>query len=90
MGDGFAGCCGFGGFGAYGWIGMILYFVITLAVIIGIIILAIWLVRRFSNRSHSVNQYSNQGQPPREILQARYARGEIDRDEYKQMLGDLN
>jgi len=72
---------GFGGMGLFGgWIGLIL----NLAVLVGIVLLVVWTVRRFtSNDSHS-------GQTPREILQARYARGEVTRDQYQQMLSDLS
>lgn len=84
---------GFGWMGTYGWVGMILNLVITFSVIVGIVLLVIWLVRRFSKSS----QASMPGYPhpsgqitPREILQARYARGEIDREQYQQILGDLS
>jgi len=83
---------GFGGFGAFGWIGMILNLVITIGVIVGIIWLVTWLVRRFSaGDQSSTTRYGGSGaQPtPREILQTRYARGEISRDEYQQLLADL-
>jgi putative membrane protein len=73
---------GFGGMGLFGgWIGLVL----NLAIIIGIVILVIWAVQRFTS-----GNISPSGQTPREILQARYARGEITRDQYQQMLQDLN
>lgn len=92
-GFGFGGCCGLGGFGAFGslgWIGWILNLVITLGVIIGIIVLVIWAVRRLtSGNSGSFTSVSSRGQTAREVLQTRYAHGEITRDEYHQMLTDL-
>ncbi len=76
--------------GPYGWIGLILNFVITIALIVGLVLLIVWLVRRTGTTSML---YQNPGQAPaspKDILQARYARGEITRDQYMQMLADLN
>lgn len=94
-GFGFGNCCGLGGFGAFGslgWIGWIINLVITLGVIVGIVILVIWAVRRLTSGQGQVwSSGTVQGQSTaREILQTRYARGEITRDEYQQMLADLN
>lgn len=91
-GFGFGGCCGLGGFGAFGSIGWILNLVITLGVIIGIIVLVIWAVRRLtSTQGSTLNSFNPQGQSTaREILQTRYARGEISREEYQQMLTDVS
>jgi len=72
------------GFGFGGLIGLIF----NLVIIIGIVILVVWAVKRFTGSSVSGNQTSG-SQSPREILQARYARGEINRDQYQQMLQDL-
>ena len=82
MGGGMMHGFGFGGMGLFGgWIGLIL----NLAIIIGIVILVVWAVKRFTSSS-----VSSGGQTPREIVQARYARGEITRDQYQQMLSDLS
>jgi putative membrane protein len=92
-GFGFGGCCGLGASGALGslgWIGWILNLVITLGVIIGIIVLVIWAVRRItSGNAGSITNFSSQAQTAREIVQNRYARGELTREEYQQMLTDL-
>jgi len=80
------------GFGGFGWIGLILNLVITIGLIVGIVVLVVWLVRRFaaSQQENAIFPYQGDTQPtPREILQTRYARGEISRDEYQQMLSDL-
>lgn len=74
-----------GGFGGGGLIGLIL----NLAIIIGIVILVVWAVKRFTSGTANGNQTSG-NQSPREILQARYARGEITRDQYQQILQDLS
>ena len=75
---------GFGMMGGFGLLGLIL----NLVIIIGIVILIVWAVKRFTSGTANWNQLSG-NQSPREILQARYARGEITRDQYQQMLQDL-
>ena len=93
MGPGMMNGYGFGGLGTFGWIGMILNLVITIGLIVGAVLLVVWLVRRFSVNGGRTS--SNFGQlasqlTPREILQSRYARGEISRDEYQKMLVDIS
>ena len=81
------------GFGSFGLIGMVLNLVITVGVIIGIVLLVNWLVRRFSANGQNAIGLSGQAQPQlsaREILQTRYARGEITREQFQQMLADLD
>ena len=88
----FSGCCGFGGLGgvgSFGWIGLIL----NLVIIVGVIALIVWFVRRITaGGSNFAGSRVSSGAhlSPREILDLRYARGEIDRDLYQQMLSDLN
>jgi len=56
------------------------------------VLLIAWLWRRVnpSGQSWSVPQNPRGiGTSPKEILQARYAQGEITRDQYQQMLADL-
>jgi putative membrane protein len=76
---------GFGVMGGFGLIGLI----INIAIIVGVVVLAVWAVKRFTGGASNLNQPLG-GQSPHEILQARYARGEITREQYQQMLGDLN
>jgi putative membrane protein len=84
MGGGWLHGFGFGGMGLFGgWIGLIL----NIAFMIGIVILIVWAVKRFTSGNVSSGSAA---QTPREIVQARYARGEITRDQYQQMLSDLN
>jgi putative membrane protein len=72
---------GFGGGGmGFGWIGMILFWVL---IIVGIVALAKW----FATGSPRIDQ-------PREktaldVLKERYARGEINREEFEQKKHDL-
>jgi len=70
-----------GGWGwgmGFGWIFMVLFWAL---IILGIVALARWLfVAGGSGRS---------GQRPLDILKERYARGEINREQYEQMRRDL-
>jgi len=84
---------GLGGFGAFGLLGLILNLVITVGLIVGVVLLIVWLWR-WVNSGGQV--WSARQQPPttgdssKEILQVRYARGEITREQYQQMLVDLS
>lgn len=74
---------GFGmGFSGLGWIGMILFWV---AVIAGIV----WLVRSFGAQNNQGMMQMQGGTNAREILDQRYARGELDREQYEAMKKDL-
>lgn len=82
----------YGGFGTFGWIGMILNLAITIGVIVGIIWLVIWLVRQFAQGDFNLTTSQKKTdtiETPREVIQLRYARGEITRDQYVEMLEDL-
>ena len=73
------------GFGGMGLFGGLIGLIFNLAILIGIVLLIFWAVKRFTSGNVSFG-----GQTPREVLQARYARGEITRDQYQQMLSDLS
>jgi putative membrane protein len=92
-GFGWNGCCGFGSFGSMGWIGWIINIVLMGAVLIGVVMLVIWAVRRITNNQPGSNLSSSQPgsglATARNIVQTRYARGEISREEYQQMLEDI-
>ena len=60
----------------FGWLFMILFWAL---VIIGIIVLIRWLADQSGSRAKT----------PIEILKERYARGEIQREEYEQKKRDL-
>ena len=86
-----------GGFGGgFSLIGMLLNLVITIAVIGGLVWLVIWAVRQFSANDHSSSLFGQQNilpparETPREIVEKRYARGEITREQYQEMLVDLS
>ncbi len=72
---------GFGMMGAFGLFGLLF----NLLIIVGVVVLIVWAVQRFSVPGGGPSN----PQSPREILQARYARGEITREQYLQMLDDL-
>jgi putative membrane protein len=76
------------GYGGLGWIGMIINLIITVGVIVGLVLLAVWAVRKLSGNT----QASTQGgyhSTAKDIAQMRYAKGEISREEYQQILSDL-
>lgn len=91
MMGGFGGCCGgswFGGMWGLGWIGIL----VNVLVLLGIVALVVWLARRLVGngaRTEHSQISGSEGRSPREILSVRYARGEIDRDQYMSMLSDL-
>jgi putative membrane protein len=89
MGGG--GMMGGWGFGGLGLIGGILNLVITLGVIVGIVLLVIWLIRRVGGEGGALTA-GRRASPSsaREILQTRYVRGELTREQYQQMLSDLS
>jgi putative membrane protein len=86
---------GFGGFGGpmmsgLGWIGMVIGLVIMLAIIVGVVLLVVWLVRRTGKNAMVSSVPMGSNQPAKDIASARYARGEITRDEYQQIMTDLS
>ena len=82
-----------GGMLGLGLIGSLVGLVFIIAVIGGIVLLALWLVRQSGSgigQSFIPSQVNPAGQStPRELLQARYARGEINREQYQQILSDI-
>lgn len=85
---------GFGsGFGGLGLIGLILNLAITVGLIVGLVLLIAWLWRRVNQDGQGLTTLRQSGRietSPREILQVRYAQGEITREQYQQMLADLS
>jgi len=73
------------GYMGFGLIGLLF----NLVIIIGIVVLVVWAVKRFTNGTSNGNQHPG-SQSPAEILKLRYARGEITREQYQQMLKDLS
>ena len=73
-----------GGWGGYGPLNMIIWLLILGLVIAGIV----WFVRAMTQRADSP-PLAARGSPGLEILEERYARGEINRDEYLQNRRDI-
>ena len=92
FGYGLDSCWGLAGFSSLGWIGWIINIVLTIGLLIALVWLVIWAVRRITNNQGGlmVSPVQSSGLTNSlEILQARYARGEINREEYQQMLEDI-
>jgi putative membrane protein len=75
---------GYGGYGGLGGAGMILGLVFWVAAIAAVVALVIWLVRRTGQ-----SPAPHHGTDAMAILKARYARGEINREQFEQMKRDL-
>ena len=76
--------------GGVSWIGMIFGALFSLALLVGLILLIVWGIRRLAGGNHQHAAPPAQVQSPaKEILQARYARGEITREQYQEILADL-
>ena len=72
---------GFGLFNSFGWIFMILWWVLIIA---GIVALIRWLIRQ-SRSSHN-----NHAKSALEVLKERYAKGEINKQEFEEKKKDLS
>ncbi|MHB0912099.1 MAG: SHOCT domain-containing protein [Armatimonadota bacterium] len=74
--------CGPYGWGAgpLGWIGMLIGLIVWLLILGGLVYLVVWLIRRFAAPHESAL----------DVLSKRYARGEIDREEYERMKRELS
>jgi putative membrane protein len=74
-----------GGWGM-GWFGMIFMIIFWGLIIVGLISLIRWLIQNTGSKGHS-----GVGTGPKaiDILKERYARGEINRDEFESMKKDL-
>ncbi len=81
---------GFGRWGSLGWIGPVLNLVLTVAVIVGVVLLVVWLARQAALGRQTAGLQTSATLEPKEALKLRYARGEITREQYLQMLEDLS
>ena len=71
-----------GNFGVWGWIGLILNLVFWVALIAGLVLLVVWAIRRARIPAGTGPQATGQ-LTAKEILQAKYARGDISREQYE-------
>lgn len=88
MGGGMLG----GGFGSVGLMGGLIGLLFNIAIIVGIVLLIVWAVKQFNRSPGSGSQATSSNQPlsAHEILDVRYARGELSREEYQTRLGDIS
>ena len=75
-------------YGGLGWIGMLINLVISVVLIIGVIFLVIWIVKRLSN-NNSEREFNNTTLSAVDIANERYAKGWITREEFQKLLVDL-
>jgi putative membrane protein len=78
------------GYGGFGWIGMLLGLVISIAMLVGLVLLVVWAVRRIGSTSTNHSTPASGSLSAKDIAQARYAKGEINREEYQQIISDLS
>ena len=71
-----------------GWIGIIINLIISVVLIIGVVFLIIWIVKRLSY-NNSDRDLNNTTPSAIEIVKKRYAKGEITREEFQKLLVDL-
>lgn len=72
-------------FGGMGWIGMLLGLVFFIALIVGIILLIVWIVKRTTHSSAEPKSANK----ALEVLKERYAKGEINKEQYEAIKSDL-
>ena len=74
------------GWGNMGWFGPIFMIIFWVLLIVLIVLLIRWLL----SSGHGDNQDRGRGESALEILKKRYARGEIDKEEFEAKKRDLN
>jgi len=74
-----------GFFGGMGWIGMIVGFIFLIAIIIGIILFIIWIVKRTTHNPVDLKTESKS----LEVLKERYSKGEITKEQYEEIKKDI-
>ena len=81
-----------GGFGSFGLMGGLIGLLFNLAVLVGIVLLVVWAVQKVSRSTNSGASTTSPSQllTAREILDIRYARGELTREEYQTRLSDIS
>ena len=86
MGGGMMG----GSIGGFGLAGGLIGLLFNIIIIVGIVVLIVWAMQKFSS-SNASSKTASSGQPAsaREILDIRYASGELTRAEHQTKLGDI-
>ena len=82
---------GNGHWGSGDWATLALIVIVVIAAIVAIVFLVRYLSRTGVTSSTATVPPTSASRPesPEDVLKRRYAAGEIDRDEYRQRLGDL-
>ena len=88
MGGGMLG----GSIGGFGLAGGLIGLLLNIAIIVGIVLLIVWAVKQFNRSTGTSSPAASSNQPvsAREILDVRYARGELTRKEYQTRLSDVS
>ena len=77
-------------FGTFGLVGLIVKGVISLLFLVGLVWFIVWAIKQGRKTASLYAAAAGPVEPSaKEIAQARYAKGEINRDEYQQILNDL-
>jgi len=74
-------------YGNNGWIGLIINLVLSIGLITGIVFFVIWIVKETNNNNRGFQKTETSSAI--EIAKERYAKGEISRNEYFNLLTDL-
>jgi putative membrane protein len=81
---------GFYGIGGFEWIWVIVNLAIIVAVIVAIVLFVVWLVRRLTASNHATGPANIRAvEDAKSIAKRRYAQGEISREEYQQIIADI-
>jgi len=72
-----------------GWGGILIGGIISLAVLVGIVLLIVWAVRK-GTESHGTGPGMTGQGTPLDIAKERYAKGEITREQFEQIKRDLS
>jgi uncharacterized membrane protein len=93
MGGGMLG----GGLGSFGLVGGLIGLLFNIAILVGIVLLIVWAVQKFSRSTNSGSltiapkgSATGHSLSAREILDIRYARGELTREEYQTILSSVS
>lgn len=78
--------------GGFGLMGGLIGMLFNVAFLVGMVLLVVWAVQRFSGstRSGASTASAPSGLSAREILDIRYAKGELTREEYQARLSDIS
>ena len=74
------------GFGMYG----LFWMLFNIAILVGVVVLAVWAVQKFTGSNVPSDSGSSQSPSARDILDQRYARSELSREEYQEKLHDIS